>query len=280
MTTIRVVSWNIGGRDTAWRQLAADDAVDVALLQEAKAPPQDVQLEVFGAEDGWATAGWERRPFRTAVVRCSDRVRVVPEPSVRPIGLAGRGELPVSRPGTLAVAKVVPSDGVPFTVASAYAAWERPVPLTEGGWIYADASAHRLVSDLSALVGSQQGHRILVAGDWNILNGYGENGSPYWAGRYRTVFERLEAIGLRFLGPQQPEGVPASPTPTELPPDSRNVPTYRTNELDPTTGQRQLDFVFASADVAEQVLKVAAWNRPEGWGASDHCRVVIEVQVA
>jgi endonuclease/exonuclease/phosphatase family metal-dependent hydrolase len=92
------------------------------------------------------------------------------------------------------------------------------------------------------------------------------------------VFERLEAIGLRFLGPQQPDGVPASPTPPELPPDSKNVPTYRTNELDPTTGQRQLDFVFASADLAEQVVKVAAWNRPEEWGASDHCRVVIEVQ--
>ena len=137
-------------------------------------------------------------------------------------------------------------------VASAYAAWERPVPLTEGGSIYADASAHRLVSDLSALAGSQQGHRILVAGDWNILNGYGENGSPYWAVRYRTVFERLEAIGLQFMGPRQPHGVPASPPPGELPPDSRNVPTYRTNELDPTTGQRQLDFVFASADLAKQ----------------------------
>jgi len=280
VNTIRIVSWNIGGRDAAWRQLAADDTVDVALLQESKAPPQDVEFDVFGAEAGRTTAGWERRAFRTAVVRCSDRVQVVGEPLVRPLGLAGRDELAVSRPGTLAVAKVVPLNDQPFTVASVYAAWERPVPWAQDGWIYADASAHRLVSDLAALVSSQRGHRILVSGDWNILQGYGEHGSPYWAGRYQTVFDRLEAIGLQFVGPKQPHGIPASPVPAELPPDSRNVPTYRTSEQDPATGQRQLDFVFASGDLVRQIQQVAARNGPDEWGSSDHCRVEIEVQVS
>jgi exonuclease III len=278
MSSIRIVSWNIAGREAAWRQLAADDSVDVALLQEAKAPPSGLEIEVIGGNDTWATAGWERRSFRTAVVRCSDRVKVLAEPLVRPLGLAGKDELAVSRPGTLAVAKVIPADGAPITVASVYAAWERPVPLVEGGWIYADASAHRLISDLSALVASQRGHQILVAGDWNILNGYGENGSPYWAARYRTVFERLAAIGLRFIGPQQPHGLPAYPRASELPGDSKSVPTFRTNESDPATGQRQLDFVFASADVEARVRSVAALNAPAEWGASDHCRVVVEIE--
>ena len=277
MSSIRITSWNIGSREAAWRQLAADDSVDVALLQEAKAPPSGLAIEVIGGDDTWATAGWERRTFRTAVVRCSDRVMVLAEPLVRPLGLAGKNELAVSRPGTLAVAKVIPADGVPITVASVYAAWERPVSLTEAGWIYADASAHRLVSDLAALVASQRGHQILVAGDWNILNSYGENGSPNWAARYRTVFERLEAIGLRCLGPQQPYGLPAHPRPAELPEGSKDVPTYRTNESDPVTGQRQLDFVFASADVEARVRSVVALNSPAEWGASDHCRVVVEV---
>ena len=279
MSSVRVISWNVGGRDSSWRQLAEDGTVDVALLQEAKAPPQDLKLEVFGAEDGWTTAGWERRHFRTAIVRCSDRVRLDADPIVRPVGLAGPRELAVSRVGTLSVARVTPGEGLPFTVASAYAPWERPIAPADGGWIYADASAHRLVSDLSALVATQRGHRILVAGDWNILHGYGENGSEYWAGRYRSVFDRLEAIGLRFVGPQVPNGMPADPRPSELPLESRDVPTYRTRELDPGSGQRQLDFVFASADVEKQIVRVAAWNKPEEWGVSDHCRVVIDLHV-
>ena len=279
MTAIRLLSWNIHGRDEPWRQLDADDSIDVALLQEAKAPPPGLHVAVVGAEGPWETSGWERRAFRSIVVRCSDRVELVPEPAVRPIGLAGPGDLAVSRLGTLAVVKVVPPEGRSFTVASAYAPWERPVPRVEGGWIYADASAHRLVSDLSALVATQREHRILVAGDWNILHCYGEGGSPYWGNRYRTVFERLEALGLRFVGPQQPDGVPAKPRPEELPNGSKDVPTFRTNEIDPASGQRQLDFVFASTSISDQIVKVAALNGPDEWGASDHCRVVIDVRV-
>ncbi len=277
---IRVVSWNIRGRDEPWRQLDADATIDVALLQEAKAPPPGLRLEAVGAEGPWETAGWEKRPFRALVVKCSDRVSLVPKPVARPLGLAGPDDLAVSRPGTLAVAGVVPPAGEPFSVVSVYAAWERPVPLTEGGWIYADASAHRIVSDLSALVSSQRGGRILVAGDWNLLHGYGEGGSPYWGGRYQSVFERLEAVGLRFMGPRLPHGVPASPRPAELPADSEDVPTYRTHERDPASAQRQLDFVFASGDLSGQIVKVTALNEPAQWGSSDHCRVLVEIQVS
>ena len=34
---------------------------------------------------------------------------------------------------------------------------------------------------------------MLAAGDLNILYGYGENGSAYWAARYATVFDRMRA---------------------------------------------------------------------------------------
>jgi len=274
---IRITSWNIGGREVPWRELAADPAIDIALLQEAKAPAADIGMQIVGVEDAWLTSGWERRNFRTAVVRCSDRVEMLADPVVRPLGLAGPNELAVSRAGTLALAKVVPREGQAFTVVSVYSVWERPVPRSEGGWIYADASAHRLISDLSALVASQRGARILVAGDWNILNGYGEGGSAYRGQRYRSVFNRLEVLGFRLVGPRQPDGISASPHPSELPPGSLDVPTYRTDEADPATGQRQLDFVFATEAMADEVTKVQALNRPEEWGPSDHCRVSIEV---
>jgi hypothetical protein len=73
-----------------------------------------------------------------------------------------------------------------LTVASLYAAWETA---HSGGAIYADASAHRLLSDLSRLISARRNHRILAAGDLNILRGYGENGNAYWRDRYATVFE-------------------------------------------------------------------------------------------
>ncbi len=38
----------------------------------------------------------------------------------------------------------------------------------------------------------------------------------------------------------------AKPWPDELPPDSKNVPTFRTRINQPETATRQLDFVFAS----------------------------------
>jgi hypothetical protein len=86
----------------------------------------------------------------------------------------------------------------------------------------------------------------------------------------------MTALGLTFLGPQAPAGRRAEPWPDELPPESNNVPTFHTNLQTPATATRQLDFVFASAGLAEQV-RVTALNEPCDWGPSDHCRVEIEV---
>jgi hypothetical protein len=107
----------------------------------------------------------------------------------------------------------------------------------------------------------------------------GEHGSPYWKARYDTVFARMEALGLRLVGPWAPGGgSQAMPWPAELPPDSRNVPTYRTRQKKPETGTRQLDYVFASDAIYERV-SARALNAPEEWGPSDHCRVLIELEI-
>ena len=99
----------------------------------------------------------------------------------------------VSRAGTLAAAKVTPVGADPIVVVSMYAPWTRPHSSTGSGWIVSDVSAHRVVSDLSALIGHKHGHRILADGDLNIRHGHGEDGSAYWAGRYQTVFAGMEA---------------------------------------------------------------------------------------
>lgn len=273
---LRILTWNIARRADAWRSLLDSDA-DIALLQEAAEPPPDVARQIDVDPAPWRTAGAGlSRPWRTAVVRLSDRVEVQ-WIEAKALADASPGELAVSRPGTLAAAIVALPAHAPLVVASMYAPWEKPHELTRSGWIYADGSAHRVISDIAALVGRQEGHRILAAGDLNILHGYGEGGSGYWSSRYATIFARLTAMGLAFVGPQAPAGRQAEPWPMELPTGSSNVPTFHTSHQTPASATRQLDFVFASAGLAESV-RVYALNELEHWGPSDHCRVLVEVE--
>jgi endonuclease/exonuclease/phosphatase family metal-dependent hydrolase len=119
---------------------------------------------------------------------------------------------------------------------------------------------------------------VVVAGDLNILYRYGEHGDANFTSRYATVFDRADALGLSFLGPQAPNGRRADPRPSELPPDSRCVPTFHHSRQSPLTATRQLDFVFASKPIA-QLVRVRAINDPAEWGASDHCRLLIDVDL-
>src|SRR5262249_52327285 len=135
---VKVIAWNIARRDEAWRYLLDSDA-DIALLQEAAAPPPDVaqRLEVDSAP--WQTAGAGlNRPWRVAVVKLSNRVGVEWLES-KQVADARPGELAVSRLGTLAAATVTPCAGASFDVASLYAPWEKPLA-TRGGRDYADGS--------------------------------------------------------------------------------------------------------------------------------------------
>ena len=246
---------------------------------EAKPPPAELAHLQVDEPPPWSTAGAGLdRPWRAAIARLSDRVTVNPR---RPLSIEDTEwkQLAVSRMGTLAVADVtVESTGEVVTVASMYGAWESPVKQTGSRWIYADASVHRLISDLSVLIGQQRGHKLIAAGDLNVLHGYGEEGSPYWRERYSTVFTRMKALGIPFVGPQAPGGGrQADPWPSELPEGSKNLPTYRTNAKDPETATRQLDFVFASESLKDR-LSVRALNSESEWGPSDHCRIQIDLQ--
>ena len=194
----------------------------------------------------------------------------------KPIAHARDGELAVSRLGTIAAAHVMLPGHEPFVCVSMYSLWERPHESADSSWSYADAAAHRVVSDLSQFIGRESGHRVIAAGDLNVLHGHGEHGSTYWSRRYETVFARMRALGLRLVGPQAPNGRQADPWPDELPRNSLNVPTYHTNRQTPSTATRQLDFVFASSGLGDS-LTVRALNAPQQWGPSDHCQLEIEL---
>lgn len=272
--SVKIVSWNIGGTHRPWHTLVDVDA-DVALLQEAGEPPSEVKNRIEVDPAPWGTAGLDgARSWRTAIARLSDGV-TVEWINAKPLDYAAPGELGVSRFGTLSAAQVNAQGIEPFVVASMYSLWTRPYVSTGSSWIVPDASAHRLLSDLSVFIGRQSGHRVLAAGDLNILHGYGDCGDEYWAGRYASVFDRMEALGMSFVGPQHPNGRQAEPWPDELPRDSKNVPTYRWGN-NPDNAKRQLDFVFASETMADSVC-VRPLNEPEQWGPSDHCQIEITV---
>ncbi|MFC2160632.1 hypothetical protein ACFLRX_03145 [Acidobacteriota bacterium] len=269
---LRMVSWNMARSQEAWDVLMKDRQLDIALLQEAVKPDRDIFRSNQKIEDRWFIQGYYKE-LCTSVVGLSDRVKV----HLLDHGRKGESDiekLRVSLPGTIAAAEVTIPGEKDIIVVSIYSNWEEPLKKKQPK--FADASAHRIISDLSALVWNKKDQRIIIAGDWNIYFGYGDWGKEDWKNRYDTVFSRMDALGLKFIGPQFPNGIQAEPWPQYLPKDSKNVPTFRKHKNDPSTATDQLDFVFASTDIAERV-KVKALNTPEEWGPSDHCRVLIEL---
>ena len=278
---IRLVSWNIARRPKAVDFLAEMD-LDVALLQECHPDllrRAEAQGKVrFNPHRPLGEEHYDRWPM---VVCLSDRVRVewfrqtVPQYRVR------KDEVSASGIGVIEIARLFPADGTPpFVAASVYARWIAPHPTTNSRWGvgYQDGSAHTAITDLSAFIGhlNPTSHRILAAGDFNTIRGATENNPLALPARDRTVFDRMNALGLEFLGPQHPYGRQAVPTPSGLPSDTKNVPTYHSTQQRPETAANQLDYTFASRGFDREV-QVRAMNEIDEWGPSDHCRLLIEV---
>ena len=278
---IRLVSWNIARRRKPVARLLEMD-VDAALLQECH---PDLLEEA--AHEGplrfspHPPAGAEHYDRWPMIVGLSERVRIEWFQPTAPGVSVAEDQMSVSGIGVLEAARLVPADGAsPFIAGSIYARWIKPHPSTKSKWWvgYQDASAHLAISDLSAFIGHKhpQTHRILAAGDFNTIYGAREDNSLALPARDQTVFDRMDALGLEFLGPRYPDGRRADPTPSGLPEDTRNVPTFRTPRESPATASNQLDYVFASRGFHREV-RVRALNEVDEWGPSDHCRLLIEV---
>ena len=142
---IHVLCWNIGLREKPM-QVLTDSGCDVALIQEA--PP---------CGDSWEREHYGRGARICRICRLSNRVNVIGFRNI-PLGKRpGPAEFAVSAAGTIAAAGIIPENGLPFIAISLYARWEKPHPDTPTTWGvgYADAMAHRAISDLSAFIGRQ-----------------------------------------------------------------------------------------------------------------------------
>ena len=290
---IKVVSWNIAKRHEPWRELLKMDA-DVALLQEAGEPPYDVVDKVgVGPQEHWDSHLWNSNWYRRhgwrymaerwpKVVRLSDRVEVEWFDQDGPRGSGSEETIPVSGAGNIAVARVKPlnSDQRPFIAASMYASWIMPHPSTYTKYRVgaADVSAHRIISDLSAFIGDDDPstHRVLAAGDLNMVYGWRDHNPTSYSAREKTVWDRMSALGMEYLGPKAPHGRRVCPADYGGPEDTENVRTYHTSRSSPQNAYIQLDHIFASRGFHEGI-STRAMNRVCQWGSSDHCRLVMEV---
>lgn len=279
---VKVICWNIAAQlKEVWDELF-DMGADVALLQEVKPIPpelpESVEFDPQNLWDPWDKELFDRWP---TVVRLSNRVEVEWFRRVLPISHVERDEMAVSGIGTISAAKVIPieTDLEPFIAVSMYARWIVPHKSTNTKWHvgYLDGSAHRIMSDFSAFIGSHDAgtHRILAAGDLNLCLGTLMSAPGDLPERTRGVFQRFEDLGLEFVGPQYPNGRRASPRPSILPADTKNVPTFALYER-PANARLQLDYVFASRGF-HTAVEARALNGLEEWGPSDHCRIQIEV---
>ena len=286
---IRVVSWNIFKKWPPWHVLVEMERrgeADVALLQEAGNPPPDLAQPLrYGTDEFWRHEQHEGSPIYDRwclVVQLSDRVEVEWFRAVPPISELGAHDIAISGIGTIAAARVRPrgrpaDDG--FVAVSMYARYIKPHSSTGTPWRVGapDVSAHRILSDISAFIGHEDPsrHRILAAGDLNMI--YGATGHTLaLPERERTFGDRVAALGLEFLGPQAPNGwQPEAPQP-DVPQDTKNVPTWVRIGRSREKANRQFDYAIASRGFHKRVT-VRALNRPDEWGPSDHCRLMIEV---
>ena len=281
---IKIVCWNINRSTEAYPKLQEMDA-DVALLQEV-GPGAAEQME--GALCGAAHWDWGKCGRWPAVDKLSDRVEVECfRPIPLPVMSVEHGEIAVSDPATLAAALITPTDKAidPFVVVSMYARWHDPHPLADNEYIYSDAAVHRIISDLTAFIGGwPKAHRIIAAGDLNTIYGATEASRLETPIRAQTIFDRMNAIGMEFVGPRAGDGSrKADEAPVDVSPHTCNVPTYLSHpqrtqyEKEDILSGNQLDYVFASRGFHESV-RVHAMNKTlDEWGPSDHCRIVIDV---
>jgi hypothetical protein len=274
----RLLAWNIAHRRATWSalcELAQRDQVDFALLTEAGPPPGDLDMQITtwpSADDKAEWHTWDRpdspgRRWCAAIVRFP-WTRFDLRPQVRvPLSHANWDDPAISHPGQFAVARIHPLDGdhdsAPVaTLVSLYGVWDS-LP-SRRKFIFAEATLHRAISDLTPLL--LEDHPVVVAGDLNILSGYGTYND--WASHNDTVFERFAAFGLQLAGPYRPSDVAYIDCVCGDAAACRHTPTRESPPL-------QLDWVLCDLPAPQ----IRSWTLPIDADLSDHAPVRIDVEL-
>lgn len=261
---MRAIAWNMNWKraDANWSLLRprADLDCDIALLSEATPPPGDLGMEVIGDEvtigrDDVSQGGKKTRLWSTYV---ASKRHPVPPSDVwtLPPGHEGkdrRAPLKCSRPGAWAAAVVPLANGGSVTAISLYGLLDD----------CSDASVHRSISDLTALLEDERYNGLLLmGGDLNTLASQPLTSRAL--ARDQGVLDRItKGFGLidllhEDLRMNHPDRGRLENCKCELGDDCRHTWTFRHNS--DLTIPHQDDYLFASGELAERLVSCEAFG--------------------
>ena len=104
----------------------------VGLIQESGAIPDSIRQQMTAGPESDLGGRHDRWPL---VVRLSDRVAIDHlEPVIPLVGNPGRGQVSISDPSAIALARIKPSGGELFVVVSVYGRLIKPRTETNSSW--------------------------------------------------------------------------------------------------------------------------------------------------
>jgi endonuclease/exonuclease/phosphatase family metal-dependent hydrolase len=260
LSKLRVVVWNMAGKQHAWAALDRLEA-DICLLNEAVVPSD--RRGVWSA-DGTLGRDNKRRRWTTAVVSRSAATAIT---DATPTWRQSTRNVPFhcSRPGSWAAARVDTALGA-VSAVGLYGLMDE----------LSDASVHRSLSELSPVMDDPKYSRqVILGGDLNT-------GTQWPAGdafnrRDRNVLDRIEAFGLvDCIRAKRAEGRLAG-CPCSDGEHCRHVRTRR-DALHPSIPY-QTDYLFASPKLAAGLVSCEVLATDEWFAISDHAPIMAEFEL-
>jgi hypothetical protein len=254
----RIVTWNLNHwqqpvlpsdtRAEAWEHLRSLGASAV-LAQEA-VPPEDVTRD----RAVYAEIGGHRH-WGSAVAAMDPGVQIEPIRTVRMPFSRRHYVLDHGRDG-LSIARVTIPGIQPLVLVSMYAVWDGPVV----------GNVFRAAANLLPLFDSPDGARVILGGDLNVGTA---TTNPRHLARAHAALDAIRSLGLvdvKSVVSQPP--APLADCPCERPAECTHLATWGTAEL---------DYLFISPGLTDQVVGLSTDQEAVNAGLSDHVPLVLDL---
>ncbi len=253
----KIAAWNMRRNSGGWAFLAETLQPDVALLQEAPTPPQEL-LNIYKGPIGTT------RQWGSAVVSFDRDIEDLP--TIKNRHSSDPFELYQHHPGAMAVARVSLPESEPLVAVSLYG-------LLAGN--YAQSSVLRLLADLLPLFDSPLKDRVVLGGDLNLSTQLKKPDRQ----RHQAIFAYMESLGLRNCFFETRESRKSwVDCPCEEAPHCYHVQTHRhVSNKDPQNDRKwHNDYLFISDKLVRRLVDCYALNEESAgtWAISDHCPIV------
>ncbi len=261
---MRVVTWNLNHwrqsvlpvdtRADAWAALRDELHADIALLQEAVPPTgEDAARHVYGELAG-------HRAWGSTVSVLREDLGIAPVRAVRMPWSRRHHLLGQVHPGAVAIAQVEIPGVEPIVFVSVYG-------VMDGSAV---GTMLRFAADLLPLFDSPLGARVILAGDFNVSRSTSGGRSRARAEAVLDVIRSLGLVEAKDAAPGERPRTPAGTCGCKATEDCDHVLTWKAAEL---------DHVFLSPGLADQVVAISARPDLVEAGLSDHVPLVLDLEL-